>query len=99
MCCYLQKKEKRKIYIYIFTPSEFQILFIDAVNETRMVGGCGNSRHRGPALSTAAQVPSGENALQRPQHDDAEQHYQNEEEHKPPPIPVLILPAEALRRL
>lgn len=63
-----------------------------------MVGGCGNSRHWGPAFSTAAQVPSGEDALQRPQHNDAEQQQQNEEEHKPPPIPGLMLPAEALRR-
>lgn len=64
-----------------------------------MVGGRGNSRHWGPAFSTAAQVPGGENALQRPQHDDTEQHDQNDEEREPPPIPGLIPPAEALRRL
>lgn len=91
VCGYLQKK--------IVRLSHVQILFIDGVSENRMVGGCGKSWHWGPAFSTAAQVPSGENALQRPQHDDEEQHYQKEEEHEPPPIPGLISPAEGLRRL
>lgn len=63
-----------------------------------MLGGCFDSWHWEPALSNAAQVPSGENALQWPQHDDADQRYQNKDEHKPPPIPGLMLPAEARRR-
>lgn len=61
----------------------------------------GEGRHgRGvgaPAVPNAAQVPGGENALQRPQHDDAEQHGQDQEEEEPPPVPGVVLPAEAPR--
>lgn len=64
-----------------------------------MVGGGGSSRHWGAVLPTAAHVARGENALQRPQHDDTEQHYQNKEEHEPPPIPGMILPDEVPRWL
>lgn len=63
-----------------------------------MGGGGGSSRHWVGVLSTAAHVPGGENALQRPQHDDAEQHDQNKEEHEPPPIPGMLLPDEVPRR-
>lgn len=62
------------------------------------MGGSGGSRHRDAVLPTAAHVARGENALQRPQHDDAEQHDQNEEEHEPPPIPGMLLPDEVPRR-
>lgn len=63
-----------------------------------MAGRGGNTRHWVWPFTIAAQVPRGEHTLQWPQHDDTEQHYQNEEEHKPPPVPGVILPAEAPRR-
>lgn len=78
-------------HLQLCTLSDFQILFIVAVRSRS------NSRHWVTVVSTAAHVASGENALQWPQHDDAEQHYQNEEEHEPPPIPGMILPAEVPR--
>lgn len=55
--------------------SDFQVLFIGTVREDRMAGGGGSSRHWVAVLSTAAHVARGENALQRPEHDDTEQHY------------------------
>lgn len=64
-----------------------------------MAGGGGSSWHWVAVVSTAAHVARGENALQRPQHDDTEQHYQNKEEHEPLPIPGMILPDEVPRWL